>query len=158
MKTSRSYFISIGSNFRPEIHIRQCLERLRKEFGMMAVSSIYETPPFGPSGPDRFWNLAAKIESSQPSGEIKSTLRKIENAVGGKRNPGNKYAPRAIDLDLLPTNDYLERPYVMIPLAEIAPNERDPLSQISFSAAADACRENAQGFRKIAPEGIFTLR
>ena len=83
-----------------------------------------------------YYNCVVEIETEAPPAEIKyGILRNIENDLGRKRT-ADKYAPRTIDLDLivygdltmdaegirLPDPDILERPFLAIPLFELAPD------------------------------------
>jgi len=143
------YFIGIGSNIDPAQNIPRALARLRKEFRILKTASVYETPPQGPAGDLVFWNTCVRIESDQPPKAVKESLRTIESELGRQRVPGKKFAPRTIDLDLVPDREDEDRPHVMIPLAEISPRELSPFSGKTFSAIAGGMRQEAARFRKI---------
>jgi 2-amino-4-hydroxy-6-hydroxymethyldihydropteridine diphosphokinase len=132
-----TFFLSLGSNIRPEKNIPVCLERLKKKFHVKQISSIYETKPVGAAKGGNFWNLAAAIETDLDQETLSRELRQIENALGRKRDPRDKYAPRTIDIDLLPQPGYQKQAFIMIPLAEIAPKEIDPESGRSIADLAN---------------------
>lgn len=115
-----TYYLSIGSNIHPEIHIPRCLETLRKELAVKKISTAYETDPVGPAGNEKFWNLAASVEFSGQPKELTQKIRLIEEMLGRKRDPKNKFAPRTIDIDILPQPDFQNQAFIIVPLAEIA--------------------------------------
>lgn len=98
------------------------------------VSSFYETPPWGKIEQPPFLNAAARIAFDGTPQALLAKLQRIENALGRVRN--KHWGARTIDLDLLyvdgvTTSDdvltlphpYLtERAFVLVPLAEIAPD------------------------------------
>ena len=136
MKPSKTFFISAGSNVEPQKNVPACLEILKKKFRVKAVSSIYETEPVSMTSDSKFWNLALAIESDLNPAELKKELRAIETSLGRVRDPKNKFAPRTIDLDLLPQPDYQKLSFVIVPLAEIAPREVDLESGKTFAELA----------------------
>lgn len=140
-------FLSIGSNIEPAKNIPVCLEILRQKFRLIKVSSVYETDPVGPSGKEKFWNLAVEIETTLGRSDLVKELRVIEAGLGRNRDDANKFAPRTIDLDLLPFPGSTDQPFVMIPLAEMAPSQKDPDSGKTFEALAQKWKKG--GWRKI---------
>ena len=149
------YFLSIGSNLEPAKHIPACIAALKNEFTVKKISSVYETQPVGPTGPDLFWNLAAEIETPLEIEDTVKKLRKLEAELGRKRNPGNKFLPRTIDLDLLPQKDYQKQAFIMIPLAEISPRTLDPESGKSFQELAETLKSEGSFFRIVSRAGSF---
>lgn len=140
-------YLSLGSNLHPEKNIPEAIELLKNSFTVLAVSSVYETDPVGPAGVNQFWNLAAAIQSEEP-GKLKTKIRAIETQLGRIRTD-NKFAPRTIDIDILPQADYQTLAFIIIPLAEIAPNEKDPETGKRFSELAGALKTEAKKFRRI---------
>jgi len=147
--SARTYFLSIGSNISPGENIPACLATLKKRYVVTRVSSIYETPPFGPCGKTNFWNLAIKFECALAHEELQRELSGIENLHGREPERIDKFAPRTIDLDLLPKTGYQKLAFVMVPLAEIAPEEKDPESGETFAELAKKLARQAEGFKKI---------
>lgn len=128
-------FISIGSNIDPEINVRDALLRIGASARITAISSVYRTEPVGPPGQPPFYNCVAELETELTPRDLKfRLLRRIESELGRVRG-ADKFAPRTIDLDLilydelvmtdgdltLPDPDILARPFLAVPLHELAP-------------------------------------
>lgn len=129
-------FVGVGSNLRPEENVREALRLLAREVRLAAVSTVYRTPALDRPHQPLFYNCAVEIETEMPPEELKrSVLRRIEQELGRVRGE-DKYAPRTVDLDLLvygdlvassddvviPDPEIARRPFVAIPLAELAPD------------------------------------
>ena len=103
------------------------------------MSSLYETEPVGFREQPRFLNAVLAVETSREPLQIMHRLLAIERELGRQRTFRN--APRTLDLDLLLLDDVVlatpaltlphprvhERAFVLIPLAEIAPNTVHPV-------------------------------
>jgi 2-amino-4-hydroxy-6-hydroxymethyldihydropteridine diphosphokinase len=140
--TSRAA-IALGSNLgKREDSIRTAIQRLRAEpaVRLIAVSPIYETAPVEcPPGSPAFLNAAVLVETDLTPEELFTRLLTIERQLGRCR--GERNAPRTIDLDLLfydqlvlqtaeltlPHPRLAERAFVLVPLADIAPDWKHPL-------------------------------
>lgn len=142
------YFLSLGSNLRPRKHLKACLSRLRENFEILRVSPIYETPPFGPAGSRPFWNAAVLLRAQTDRRELRIRLQKIETSLGRRRSR-DKYAPRTIDIDLLPYRGYTKHPFVVLPMVEIAPDWKDPRSGKSMRQLARKFRREKRLYQKI---------
>jgi 2-amino-4-hydroxy-6-hydroxymethyldihydropteridine diphosphokinase len=110
----------------PEFFIQEAITLLRREFDVLGISDVWETPSYGTSGPD-FLNAAMLISTSQPVEFIKEfKLRPIENQLGRIRT-NDKFAPRTIDLDIIIWNGYLldqklwELPHIAVPVSQLLP-------------------------------------
>jgi 2-amino-4-hydroxy-6-hydroxymethyldihydropteridine diphosphokinase len=103
---------------------------------LLARSSDYRTPPWGEEAQDPFINACVEIETSLDPHALLFTLHKIEKRFGRDRTKEQRWGPRTLDLDLLAYDDAVinqpdltlphprlfERAFVLVPLAEIAPN------------------------------------
>jgi 2-amino-4-hydroxy-6-hydroxymethyldihydropteridine diphosphokinase len=133
-------YLSLGSNIEPEKNLPQAIERLAGLGRLLAVSPVWETPPLGAADQPNFLNAATLVETEQTAEAFKrEVIRRIERDLGRVRG-ANKYAPRPIDIDIIlfnqqifdldnhhiPDPEVLERPFVAIPLAQIAPDYRHP--------------------------------
>jgi 2-amino-4-hydroxy-6-hydroxymethyldihydropteridine diphosphokinase len=154
-------FIAVGSNLAPERHIPSALRRLAgsPRVRLTALSTFYLVPALDrPEQPD-FYNGAVALATDLSPRELKFTvLREIE-AQEGRRRSADKYAAREIDLDLvacddlritepdltLPDLDLAVRPFLAVPLAELAPElvlpgGARPLGELAAALDASALR------------------
>jgi dihydroneopterin aldolase/2-amino-4-hydroxy-6-hydroxymethyldihydropteridine diphosphokinase len=144
-------FVSLGSNLEPEDHLRQALRLLGAQVRLVALSTVYRTPPLGrPEQPD-FFNAVAEVATDLPPRELRARLREIEARLGRVRT-ADKFAPRTIDLDLivyenvqedsadlhLPDPEIAARNFLAGPLAELAPDLRLPGSAATAAELAAA--------------------
>lgn len=141
-----SAFILIGSDTDRRRNFRRAAALLRDCGEVVRVSGVYESGAAGPAlpagrrrGAADFWNAVAQIRTALPPPALRDALRRIERRMGRRRTT-DKYAPRAIDLDLLfygdraesraglvlPHPDAHRMPYALVPMAEIAPGFRHP--------------------------------
>ena len=103
------------------------------------VSSFYETPAWPDPADPAFVNAVAAVQTTLQPVELLAVLHAVETAMGRLRSAPN--APRTLDLDLLdyegrimdgpvvlPHPRLAERSFVLVPLAEIAPDWRHPVS------------------------------
>jgi 2-amino-4-hydroxy-6-hydroxymethyldihydropteridine diphosphokinase len=154
-------YLSLGSNIEPEENMVAAVKLLAEMTRLVAVSPVWESKPIGLTDQPNFLNAAAIVETDLDAEQfVENVAHVIENYLGRIRQP-NKNAPRTIDIDLIlfnhrifevnhhyiPSPDLLERPFVAIPLAAIAPNTRHPktgqtLQDIaeSFAVAPDEMR------------------
>lgn len=130
--------VAAGSNIAPGPRLRQALGLLQSEFGALVVSPAYRNAAFGFAGED-FVNLAIGFTTALPVRETIARLQAIEIACGRPRE-APKWAPRAMDLDIvlyddlvcsepgltLPRPDLVRRPYMLKPMADIAPDLMHP--------------------------------
>ena len=130
-------FVGLGSNLNEPIQqIKDALELLDDLPGCHVTrrSSVYRSAPFGPVEQPDFMNAVAELATAVPAEFLLACLQEIERALG--RAPGGeRWGPRAIDLDLLVYGDETidlpdlqvphpgmsERNFVLLPLREIAP-------------------------------------
>jgi len=133
-------YIALGTNVgEREANLLQAL-RLLPESGVhiRRVSSIYETEPVDYLDQGWFLNAVLEAQTELDALDLLNALRVIEARMGSKKAFAK--GPRKIDLDILlygnetidtpelqvPHPRMLERKFVLIPLAEIAPNLRHP--------------------------------
>ena len=103
---------------------------------LLARSSDYATPPWGNVEQDRFVNACIEVETALDPHALLFTLHRIEKRFGRDRAHEQRWGPRTLDLDLiaydemsidtpdltLPHPRLFERAFVLVPLAEIAPD------------------------------------
>jgi len=134
-------FVGLGSNLGDRrANLEAAVEKLAREPGVRVVrrSSLYETEPVGVADQPWFLNAVLEIETKLAAGELLRTLKRIERELG--RRPGRRWGERLIDLDLLlygeqplaepdltvPHPEMWRRLFVLVPLAELAPDLRAP--------------------------------
>jgi dihydroneopterin aldolase/2-amino-4-hydroxy-6-hydroxymethyldihydropteridine diphosphokinase len=108
---------------------------LSTKVNILGISTVYQTRPEEGLKQPQYYNCVVEIETNFSAEELKyKVLRKIEKDLGRKRSR-DKYASRAIDLDLilyadlvlknddfsLPDPQIASRPYLAIPLYELNP-------------------------------------
>ncbi|PSB03892.1 2-amino-4-hydroxy-6-hydroxymethyldihydropteridine diphosphokinase [Merismopedia glauca] len=138
--------IALGSNLGNSFQILAgALEMLDTTLGVRLEkrSSWYLSAPIGPPQPDYINGCAiASTELTPP--QFLATLQHIEHQFGRIRT--EHWGPRTLDLDLLLYGDLIldtpdlqiphprmgERAFVLVPLAEIAPDWVDPVSQLQI--------------------------
>lgn len=133
-------YLSLGANIEPAKNLPAAVRLLAEMTRLVAVSSVWKTAPVGLTNQPDFLNAAAIVESELTALAFKQQIiNSIEQQLGRLRQ-GNKNAPRPIDIDIMlfnqqilkvgrrhiPDAEILERPFVAIPLAEIAPDYCHP--------------------------------
>lgn len=125
-----------------------------------AVSSLYRSPPMGPADQPHYVNAVAALDTTLTARALLGVLQTLERAAGRTRG-AERWQARTLDLDLLlhgalrlesprltlPHPGTHLRPFVIHPLAEIAPDEWIP----DRGRAADLARRvDAAGLERIA--------
>lgn len=163
-------FISIGSNIDRENNIRSAIHVLHRKFGILSHSSIYESASVGFTG-DAFYNLVSAFHHQDDAPNITQQLKKIETDHNRVRS-SNKFSSRTLDIDLLlygqqiittnaltlPHNDILKYAFVLEPLAEIAPDLRHPISNISYAQLWQTFDKNKQPQKKLSNQQHFLAK
>lgn len=144
-----TFYVSVGSNVDPEKNVPACITHLRRQFKDIRISPVYETPPFGPAGNVNFWNAACRIDTVLSEAQMRGEMQKIESTFGRRHDENDKFAPRTLDLDILPKEGYQKQAFVIVPLADIDPEGRDPQTQKSFAELARELHYDAAKFRKV---------
>jgi 2-amino-4-hydroxy-6-hydroxymethyldihydropteridine diphosphokinase len=128
----------LGSNLGDRAgHLRAAVAALREQAGatVFAASAIYATDPVGIAGAPVFFNAAIGLRTALSADELLTVCLAIEAAQGRRREPGAGWASRTLDIDLLLYGDLAittprltlphprlaQRAFVLVPLAEIAP-------------------------------------
>ena len=135
----------LGSNIQPEKNLTSGLNLLRNMVTISRLSSVWETPSAGSSGPD-FLNLAALITTPLNASELKAqVLRPLEKQLGRVRRP-NKNAPRTLDVDIILFDGRLFDPNLWsyahraVPVAEILPDYPSSRGDTLKDVAADLAK------------------
>ncbi len=128
---------------------------------LMARSSDYRTPPWGVTDQPPFINAVIAVATSLSPHDLLARALKVERALGRDRESERRWGPRTLDIDLLAYDDLVlndpdltlphprlfERAFVLVPLAEIAPDR-----VIAGIRVRDAlARVDASGIEKLPP-------
>lgn len=131
-----------------------------------AVSSVYDTPPWGIEDQPRFANLVAEAVTDLAPHEVLRLAKRIETA-SGRDFSAPRNSARPVDVDLLLIEDEQvsapdlvvphvalhERAFVLVPLAEIAPELRHPLFERSIAELCALLAEVDRSLEVLAPRG-----
>lgn len=134
-------YIGLGSNEGDRLaNLAAAMKEIAAEPGtrVLRVSRVYESEPWGVTEQPLFANAVALIAFDGEADALLAVLKDVEGRLG--RDPGVRYGPRVIDLDILLFGDeewdspelrvphprLLERDFVVTPLLEIAPGAALP--------------------------------
>jgi 2-amino-4-hydroxy-6-hydroxymethyldihydropteridine diphosphokinase len=166
-------FVALGSNLGDRLRtLRRAVADLEVEgVGVRRRSSIYETDPMGPPQPP-YLNAVVELITTLDPRRLLVILKAIENMAGRKER--ERWGPRELDLDLLLHGDAREtgpdlilphpgicqRPFVLVPLAEIAPRLELPgagrtAEEVLAAVGSAGVRLFASGWN---PEGVEATR
>jgi len=139
-------YLGLGSNLGDRMsHLNQALQCLERRVHLTAVSSVYETEPWGLKDQPYFLNLVAIGDTDLSPVDVLAFVKSIEQEMG--RRPTLRYGPRLIDIDILFYDDQVidhpglqiphprlpERAFVLEPLAELAPDLVHPVLGLSIT-------------------------
>lgn len=157
-------YLALGTNLGDRLgHLRAALVALTASVTVAYVSSVYETAPAYVVEQPRFYNAVLRGTTTLAPLALLAELKRIEATLG--RVPGQRYGPRVIDLDILLYGDTMiatpelhipherlaERPFVLVPLAELAPDLVLPGQQETVAALAARAHGNGDILARIGP-------
>jgi len=134
-------YLCLGSNMGDrQDNLDRAIDQLSQRLRIRQVSSIYDTEPVGNTNQPRFLNLVCQVRTMLAPTELLTLIKGIEMKLG--RIHGKSNTPRPIDIDILLYDDQVvetpeliiphprmtERAFVLVPLAEIAPNLVHPVN------------------------------
>jgi 2-amino-4-hydroxy-6-hydroxymethyldihydropteridine diphosphokinase len=133
-------YVAAGSNVEPERNLARACAEVARLWPDARFSRAYRNVAVGFEGPD-FINLVIGFTTNQPLAQVLAQLHAIEIDCGRPRN-APKWASRTMDLDILlfgdliektaeytvPRPDLIKRPFMLGPMAEMAPDVRHPLA------------------------------
>lgn len=148
--------LGLGSNLGDrEQNLAQALRLLSSKVTVDRASSVYETEPVGYGEQPLFLNAVCRVSTNLPPQELLILAKSIEAKLG--RLPSFTNASRPIDVDILFYDDQIietqdltiphprlvERAFVLIPLAEIAPDLIHPGNGKSIAELASRFGESS---------------
>ena len=141
-------------------NLNKGLELLSQRVQVSQVSSVYDTEPVGNTEQPRFLNLVCQVYTRLAPMELLTIAKGIESKLGRTLSESN--APRPIDIDILfygdqviespklviPHPRLVERAFVLVPLADIAPELVHPVSGKTIKELLDGLKKGTQGMFK----------
>lgn len=134
MSDLHTAYLGLGTNLGDRMaHLRAAVAQLGERLAVERLSSVYETEPAYYQEQPRFLNMVCRARTALAPEELLGFLKELERRIG--RRPSVRFGPRVIDLDILLYGDrtvdlpdlaiphprIAERPFVLVPLGEIAP-------------------------------------
>ncbi len=139
--------LALGTNLGDRVaNLARARDLLAQTIDILAISPIYETEPWGVQDQPMFLNQAIHGVTDLDPEALLERAKAIERAMGRVFN-GMRYGPRIIDIDILAYDDLIfrsprltipharlpERAFVLVPLADIAPHWRHPVTGLTVN-------------------------
>lgn len=136
---SHTVYLALGSNLGDRLpNLGNAIAAMPPEITPLQCSPVYETPPWGYTDQPAFLNQVMRAQTDLAPQDLLLALKDLETRLG--REPTFRYGPRLIDLDILfydrvvlqstalviPHPRLAERAFVLVPLADLAPDLRHP--------------------------------
>ncbi len=149
-------YVSVGSNIDRDKNLRSAIEALREHYGVLVLSSVYESVAVGFAG-DNFYNLVAVFDTDESLEQVAATLADLETAHG-RRREGERFSNRTLDLDILlygdeirhdhqfdvPRAEITRHAFVLLPLSEVAGAARHPETGARYRDLWDGFSDDEQ--------------
>jgi len=133
-------FLGLGSNVDPQRNLRLAVRELRRQYGSLDLSNVYQNSPVGFEGSD-FLNLVVSLKSDESPVDMHAQIESIHDIAGRERR-NSKFISRPLDIDLLlyddlvldeppirlPRADVLNYSFVLRPMRELAPDLVHPVT------------------------------
>ncbi len=154
------YYLNLGSNLgNRKLHLARAIKAISEEFGSYEASDMVESAPWGFGSTNHFVNIGLTICSEEAPEDVLRRLQSIERSLSdmAHRHSDGSYADREIDIDIMATDgppyesDTLciphrhlaRRDFFLRPLAQLAPDWKDPVSgKSAMQMAQDLENEN----------------
>ena len=158
---NKRVWLSLGSNIHRQKYIQAALDALKKHFGELLISPVYETEAVGFEGDD-FYNLVVGINSDQSLADISAICRQIEADNDRVRN-NDKFSSRTLDIDILtwgdesgvvdgielPRDEIVKYAFVLKPLVDVASEELHPVIKRSYQQLWDEFANKPSNMRQV---------
>ena len=145
-------YLALGSNLgNRAANLKEAINSLSPQMEVKAKSKVYETPPWGYTEQEKFYNQVLRVQTYLEPEPLLKHLKRLEVALGRKASFQN--GPRLIDIDILFYDDRVvntpvldiphphvhERGFVLLPLMDIAPDYVHPVEQRSVREMLAGC-------------------
>lgn len=128
---------------------------------VVAESGRYETAPVGRLDQPAFVNMAVELDTAYDPPALLDAVKQVETELG--REPGERWGPRTVDIDMVlfgdriiesdrltvPHREFRNRAFVLVPLAEIAPDAVDPVTGCTIAQLVVQPALREQGVRRL---------
>jgi 2-amino-4-hydroxy-6-hydroxymethyldihydropteridine diphosphokinase len=154
----KNIYLGIGTNLGVrEENLSRAMSFINEIIGPLdAVSSIYETEPWGFRSDEMFLNMVCKVESQLSPRELLEAIMLIERKMGRVRGD-EKYSSRIIDIDILLMDNHLVddsdlviphpslhlRKFVLLPLNEISGDIFHPALKKNVRTLLEECKDES---------------
>ena len=159
----RQIYLCIGGNLgEREANLEEAIEFIDFNFGdVLAVSSVYESEPWGMTDVPNFLNQVLHIQSELTNVELLAEIAELEEFFGRERSAAG-YLSREMDIDVLFIDDEIiegdnfqvphpriaERRFVLEPLAEIASEVVHPVLKQTVADLLKTCKDSGKVTRQ----------
>ncbi len=159
MQIVRTTYLSLGSNLGNKLHnLQQAVDQIAEKIGAVSkISSVYKTASWGFESDD-FFNICIEVATSLNPENLLKVIHEIEASLGRKKSKSKAYNARTIDIDVLlfdteiifskdlivPHKEMMNRKFVIIPLAEIAPHLIHPIEKQHIHICAKNCTDDSR--------------
>lgn len=149
----------LGSNLGDRFEaLQRAIELISEEAGeITAISSVWETEPWGFEAEEKFLNMVIVIRTMLEPKMLVQLFRSIEGRMGRKKSGGGKYESRIIDIDILFWDDRVislpglevphpklhSRRFVLEPLREVAAGTVHPVTGLTVAEMLQYCEDNS---------------
>lgn len=151
-------YLCLGSNMGDRFSVIQNavnLFSLSDSCDIIRTSAVYETEPWGYKNQDWFLNIVIEIKTSLSPEDLLNKCQEIENFLGRDRSHEVRWGERFIDIDILfydkqtvntekltiPHKHLHKRAFVLVPLLELIPDFRHPVSEKTITDLYDELEE-----------------
>jgi deoxyguanosine kinase len=158
MQILRPTYLSLGSNQGNKLeNLQQAVDLIAEKIGAInKISAVYKTESWGFKSDD-FLNICIQISTGLNPENLLKSIHEIEFLLGRERDSETSYKARIIDIDVLlfdteiiiskelmvPHKEMLNRKFVLVPLAEIAPNIIHPITKQRIQTCLENCTDNS---------------
>ena len=154
MRILRKTYLSLGSNVGKRLeNLQIAVDRVAERIGHVTrISSVYTSSAWGYEGED-FLNMCLEVSTSLSPERLLERILGIERDMGRTRREASVYEDRIMDIDILLFDDeiifdkdlqvphpkMLDRKFVLVPLAEIAPDLIHPIAKKTIRNCLKSC-------------------